>query len=547
MKIKFSTLLFILTFSGFANAQNKITVKNSDISSVKVYTQGAQIVREVKASLEAGSNEVVVSGISAMVVKSSITVSSTSSDVVVMGVQYELNYLQDQKKSPEIKLLEDSLESLTRQQKKIQNLQYIYSEEESLLKANKSVGGTQSGVDKDALVEVADYFRERMIDLKAKQLDAQDAIEDLYKKITRVSAQLGAEQQKVNTPTGSIILSLTTKQKTNARLFLSYYSNGASWTPQYDIRAQDIDKPVELSYKANVVQTTGEDWKNVLLTLSSGNPSIAGSKPVLGPWVLNYYVQQQFKDGEGRLNSMPATMELQSVEIRAARSKSSDRYYVDGQKLKGLDDYVSVDQSQFSVDFEITLPYTVKSDGKQVSVDVKSYQMNAAFSYYVAPKLDKDVFLLARITGWEELSLQAGNANIYFENSYVGNSYIDPRSTNDTLDIGLGRDKKIVVTREKKKDLSSKKFLGGSVEKELIYEFNIRNNKKTAIDLLMEDQFPISSNSDIKVTTGEKDGGELNLETGLIKWRLNIEPSGTVKKRMSFSVKYPKDRVISGL
>lgn len=546
MKIKFSTLLFILTFVGFANAQNKITVKNSDISSVKVYTQGAQIVREVKASLEAGSNEVVVSGISAMVVKSSITVSSTSSDVVVMGVQYELNYLQDQKKLPEIKLLEDSLESLTRQQKKIQNLQYIYSEEESLLKANKSVGGTQSGVDKDALVEVADYFRERMIDLKAKQLDAQDAIEDLYKKITRVSAQLGAEQQKVNTPTGSIILSLTTKQKTNARLFLSYYSNGASWTPQYDIRAQDIDKPVELSYKANVVQTTGEDWKNVLLTLSSGNPSIAGSKPVLGPWVLNYYVQQQFRDGEGRLNSMGAPVELQSVEIRATRSKS-DGYFGDSKKLKGLDDYVSVDQSQFSVDFEITLPYTVKSDGKIVSVDVKTYQMNGAFSYYVAPKLDKDVFLLARITGWEELSLQAGNANIYFENSYVGNSYIDPRSTNDTLDIGLGRDKKIVVTREKKKDLSSKKFLGGSVEKELIYEFNIRNNKKTAIDLLMEDQFPISSNSDIKVTTGEKDGGELNLETGLIKWRLNIEPSGTIKKRMSFSVKYPKDRVISGL
>src|SRR5207237_909520 len=120
------------------------------------------------------------------------------------------------------------------------------------------------------------------------------------------------------------------------------------------------------------------------------------------------------------------------------------------------------DENQLSVDFDIQLPYSIPSDSKAHTVDVQSYNIPASYSYFAVPKLDKDAFLLARVTKWEELNLLPGNANIYFEGAYVGQSFIDPRNAKDTLDFSLGRDKKIVVMREKKKDLNSTKFIGSN-------------------------------------------------------------------------------------
>ncbi|HRH67413.1 MAG TPA: DUF4139 domain-containing protein [Bacteroidia bacterium] len=434
--------------------------------------------------------------------------------------------------------IQDSLDQTSLDIEKNTGLGNVYTQEAALLSANKSVGGANSGVDPDNLKEVADIFRERMIDLTIKLIDIHKEEKRLAEKFKKLNAQLIELKSKDNKPTSNILITLSAKARTNVNFTVSYYVSGASWTPKYDIRATDIQSPVQLFYKADITQNTGEDWKDVKLILSTGNPSLGGNKPVLLPWYLDFYNSgSQWQKPMNLTNQAPAVMELQSVEIRSGKQEETDLQY----------NTVSVEQNQLSTDFEIQIPYSVPSDSKQYTVDIQSHELPASFTYYAAPKIDKDAFLMARITGWENLNLLAGKTNVYFEGSFVGESSVDPRSANDTLDLSLGRDKTIIILREKQKDLNSSKFVGGNIVKELNYEITVRNGKKQPIQITLEDQVPVTRNSDIKINVQEYSSGNYSEDNGKITWKLNIAPAGVEKRKLNFTVKYPKDKVISGL
>jgi uncharacterized protein (TIGR02231 family) len=218
-----------------------------------------------------------------------------------------------------------------------------------------------------------------------------------------------------------------------------------------------------------------------------------------------------------------------------------------GVKANSLADEIQVSENQLSTDFEIAIPYSVPSDGKQYAVDVQNYSLNATYNYYAVPKYDKDAFLTASVTGWQEYNLLPGSANVYFEGSYVGESYIDARTTEDTLHLSLGRDKKIVIKREQLKDFNSNQLIGGNRTKTISFEITVRNTKKDAVQINVEDQVPVSQDKDIEVKMMENSGAEYNAETGKLTWKLNLAPNETVKKKLTFSVKYPKDKVINGM
>jgi len=158
------------------------------------------------------------------------------------------------------------------------------------------------------------------------------------------------------------------------------------------------------------------------------------------------------------------------------------------------------------------------------------------------PKIDREAFLVAHITGWENYNLLSGEISLFFEGTYVGKSYLNVRNTNDTLDLSLGRDKGIVVTRVKLKDFTEQKTIGSNKRETRAWDITVRNTKKQAIDLHLEDQLPVSMNKDIQVETIEYSGGRYTQETGNILWRFRLEPSAEKKLRVAFAIKYPKDQ-----
>ena len=531
-------LLAASTITGL-RADDVKSISNTDVKEVKVYLNGAMVSRTGKTVIDEGTSKIVFENLSSTINAQSISVSGKG-DFTILSVVHQLNYLNSEKKTPEIKLLEDSLESLNYKMSQLQNRKSVLNEEQNMLLANKAVGGANTGVNFTELKNVSEFIRMRLTDIKEKLLAETTNEKKLKEKTDKVQQQLNTLNAKRNIPTSNIEVTVSAKARTNAQFDISYLVNNATWAPFYDVRSKDASSQIQLSYKANVSQNTGEDWDKVKLVLSTGNPALGGNKPELNPWYLNFYTPQVYYRGKTKDGAVLSGAEQKSTTPQVAQEKSE-------MDAKSLAEEIQVSENQLSTDFEIAIPYSVPSDGKQYAVDVQNYSLNATYNYYAVPKYDKDAFLTASITGWQEYNLLPGTANVYFEGSYVGESYIDARTTEDTLHLSLGRDKKIVIKREQLKDFNSNQLIGGNRTKTISFEISVRNTKKDAVQINVEDQVPVSQDKDIEVKMMENSGAEFNAETGKLTWKLNLAPNETVKKKLTFSVKYPKDKVINGL
>jgi uncharacterized protein (TIGR02231 family) len=209
--------------------------------------------------------------------------------------------------------------------------------------------------------------------------------------------------------------------------------------------------------------------------------------------------------------------------------------------------YTQVTQNMMRIEYEIKLKYSIESDNKQHNVIIQTKSVPALYSYSITPKVEPDAFLMARVTDWEDMNLIAGTARVYFDNSYIGETHINPNNTNDTLQLNLGRDKSIVVTRTRVKDKTKDKIFSDNRVWTRTYDIVIRNTKNIPIRLIVEDQMPITKEQDIKIDYLEMANGQLNKDTGIITWDFNLSAKDTKKIRFSYEVKAPKDRTVNNL
>lgn len=202
-------------------------------------------------------------------------------------------------------------------------------------------------------------------------------------------------------------------------------------------------------------------------------------------------------------------------------------------------------ENQTTVEIEVTEPYSIKTNGERTLVDLKAYEIPANYQYKAIPKLDNDAFLIAQISDWNQYSLLEGESNLYFEDGFVGRSILNAASLEDTLSVSMGRDRSIVIQREKVDEFAKKRTIGSNVTESRGYEITVRNNKSQAVNLQIIDQIPVSVNSNITVEVGNTSGGKLNEETGIITWSITIPPGSQEKLTFQYEVKYPKnERVV---
>jgi uncharacterized protein (TIGR02231 family) len=292
-------------------------------------------------------------------------------------------------------------------------------------------------------------------------------------------------------------------------------------------------------YKAQVMQNTGIDWGKVKLTLSSGIPNQNNQVPVLNQWFLKY---KKYYSYDTRVYGKV------SDEIAYGATKLSETVVsVENEKLKVSSVGSTSNQNQLNVSFDIAIPYDIVSNGKQHSVVLNEIKIPAAYRYFSVPKLDKESYLLAEIKDYSQYNLLEGEANIIFEGMYVGKTTIDPNQTSDTLNLSLGKDKRVSIKREKIADKSGTKFLSLSKEQAFTYDIDIRNNKKESIELTVKDQYPLSTDENIKIELLEHSGASVNKETGELSWKIKLSPNETRKYRISYRVKSPKDKIIDNL
>ena len=617
----------------YTTAQTKKNI-DSKIEKVTVFLQGAQVQRSAKTNLTAGKSELVFTNISPSIDKQSIQVKAEA-NVTVLSVIHQQNFLKEQQKQDEIKEVENLKEAQLEKIALQRNIMNVYKQEENMLIKNQQVGGANNGLKAVDLKDAVDFQRNRLTEVYQKQMETDRAIKKLELELIKMNKQLVELNQKAETSTSEIHVTVNTKETTNSNFTITYLVKQSGWFPTYDIRVKDISSPINLQYKANVFQSSGEDWKDVKLFLSTGNPNENGTKPVVSPWYLKYvYAYQPVSNiiqggtytgsTTGRITNekgesvpfatvrvkgtntgtaadangfftikMPSgsnTLNISSIgmettEIIASGSYANVTMKASNQRLEevvvtgygatkdgwsDVGDYSRTkkelsystskvkasdfERSQNSITtiayqptttvYEIKEPYTILNDGKTYMADIDGYEIKAQYEYYAAPKLEADAFLTAKIVDWQELNLLPGEANLFFEGTFLGKSLLDVENAGDTLNLSLGKDKGVAVKRTLLKDYSSKRFIGSNKTDTRQYEIVVRNNKQQAISIVIEDQFPVSTQKEIEVQDKKYEGAKLDDDTQKITWQLTVEPKKENKIGFKYEVKYPKDKTL---
>lgn len=551
------------------------------------------------ANLNSGNSELIIEGISSYVDINSIQVNCPS-QVTILGIEFSNDYLSPENQSPEILILKDSLDKLVEEISKI-NIQITTSSDMiEILRVNRDIKGSQTGVSVAELAKLMEYYKTQSLLLQNNILKFRKQKTELEKRQSSISNQIVEEQKKNTKSSGRLIIQLSSALAGSYEFKINYISQNAFWTPYYDIRAENIKSPLKFIYKAKISQSTGIDWKKVKLFLSTATPKNYGTAPTLQTWFLGYINPvNSINRSLAKANTIPAYKEydaetsstkLESVVIRGQGSISSNSqplYIVNGVPMEksefdkispnsiksteilkdgaatalygsrgsagviiitlkdGLEDYITVSSSELDITYEISIPYDVPTTGKPQIATLKEAVVPASYKYYAVPKLQSDAFLLAEVTDWQSLNLLPGEANIIFEGTYIGKSFIDPFSLTDTLNLTLGVDKRVVIKKEKLTDFSSVKFLGSNKIQTITYELTVKNNKSEPINIILKDQYPVSTNKEIDVNLLQGKDGSVNEETGVITWAIQVAPGKSEKRRISYSVKYPKDKIVN--
>ena len=600
--MKTLNLLFLLCLIVLNVSAQNVETK---IKAVTVYKNGALVERTGKLNLPKGNTTLYLNNLSEELDPNTLRIGIENKGVKILSVKHEIVVVDNenvQKKNTEadkrIAVIKDSLSYL-----KAQTL--ILADEEDLIRQNRNIGGQQNGVSTAELKAMTDFYKHELSEIAVKKIAVNKKIQKYKDEILKLLQEKQSRQKNA---------------LSNVPVTMSYIIFSASWEPFYEIRVDKTDKPLDMVYGAHIKQSSTEDWNEVKLTVSTGDPSIGNAAPEFYSMYLppvkrpnstkkwtppssnlvygtvtdeNYeplpgvtVVETGTKtgtitdiDGKFQLNmqdtrndltfsfigfktkvekageNMQIVLEEDVSELEeivvvgygtARKSSFEDSFvadykpkeikYEEPEKLVPLELF----ESQTATEFKIDVPYTIPSDGKVYDVSMLTYHIDADYRFSCLPRYSPDVFLLADLKNFSQYPILKGNAYVYFDNVYQGECEIAPDFAADTFSISVGRDKDIAVNRQAVKEFTSKKFIGSNVKVVKCFEITVKNNKKTSVDVVITDQYPLPKYSDIKVELTDKGGAETDAEKGKLTWKLNLAAGEKKVLRFSYEVKYPK-------
>lgn len=554
------TLVCALAVSTFLFANEKDLIK-STLNEVTVFSQGAQMHHKASYTIKNGITEISIEGISSYIDPKSIQVKATG-NVVIVDSKYTLFYPQPEtnenqgipaKILKDIALLNDSLEAIAFDLQEIQDEIAIYKAAQNIISMNGAIRGTGKVNDSlNILKQTVEYYTNKMNEINKKLIALEKKKKEKQKLQQRMQNRYNDLQKYQNenfdankyAPIPRLVVTLSATESTSGKINFSYLISQAGWTPLYDIRSDSQTGKISLTYKAQVFQNSGIDWDNVKLNISTNNPYANKTKPELNPWYIDYYVYRH-------------KAELEEISIRGGRNipqaAFNQGYFLDEAKDKNLDEKPALGADQFTTvvhqliaaEFKIDLPYSIKSNNEKNLVLIKTSELNTTFKYFTVPKVDPGVYLVAQMTKLDELQLVPASANIFFDGSYIGETYLDPTTLDDTLNLSLGKDPNIVIKRTLLKQKSKDRIVQDKRERTFSYQIEIQNNKSSVIELIVQDQVPMTTNHDINIELLEKAGAREVPGNGTLEWEYKMKPGENKKIEFSYKVKHPKDQQIN--
>ena len=486
----------------------------------------AQVIRTAEVELPQGSTELVLTQLSPNIRSKSVRVSLGTNNASIQEVSYRNNYLYTDSLNKQKRVLNKQLDSIRQAEKWANYEKEVIKGEEAILNANQRVYSNEEGVSVEALQQLSVYYRNRLTELRQEQMEIDRRLAGLKKKKQALQNQINSlfpNNQKVN---GEVVVRIQAQQAVQTDIRLSYLVNNAGWSPAYDIRAVSKTDPLEVTFRASVHQNTGQDWEGVKLSLSNADPVKDNTQPKQKP----LYARKLLGSYDTVANVSPETYE-ETYRI----------VYNEPEPEKWSD----TENKLTSTLFNIAKIDNIPSNGKNQTITIWEKQIPAKLQYFCIPREKPFVYLIAEIVDYGQYNLEAGKANVFNENTFIGTVNLASEGVTDTLQISLGIDQSIAVERVGR-DFSEKKWLGADRKETYEFDISLRNNKSEIVDVILLDQIPISTDKDIEVDLLKKEGAQVNDRTGSLRWIVKCKPNQAEHRSFTYSVKYPKETNVSG-
>lgn len=531
---------------------------DSRIAGVTVYQDRAVVTRTATVQLGEGTTELVFANLPQALNEQSLQVTGRgTAQATILDVSAKHTYV-DYTPDARVKELEDQLKGLGKQMRGIEDRQNLLNLQSSSLDRieNTLFAPPTKEAPRPALNELTtslNYLVEQRGKIVAERSELEEQRTELQNKIDTVHKQLNELRGTGGRGFKTVTVRVSAPQAGNLEVALAYTVPGASWIPSYDARVLSGDRAVQLNYFGIVRQSTGEDWQDVAVTLSTARPSLGGAAPTLPVWIVDVFNPLALREQKAReeslrrasldLRAAPAAVNLQSLTSNSA-AESDDARVVDA-GFAGA----TVEAGTTSASFKITGTSTIPSDNSPQKVPITAATLPAAPEYLTVPKRQPAAFLTAKVANGSEFPLLAGAMNVFLDGTFVATSSLRTVMPGEKFDLALGVDDGIAVKHRRVQKFTEDTGLTNS-GKRITYEhlITVQNNKRTAERVIVADQVPLSRNEKIVVKVLTPDAREMKpTSEGTLKWTLDLKPGEKREITVKLTVEYPNEVNVAGL
>jgi uncharacterized protein (TIGR02231 family) len=562
-RVVFITLAVLMASGALAL---QVIEQKASITQAVVYNDRVELTRTFRSSYQPGEYQVKLLDLPAGLDDNSVRASGQGSAAVkISGVKIESVYL-DTTTNIKYKLLEDSLDQLKEQMRAYDDRASLLQKESDYLEKIKaastsvSAGRDQESAKSPTVNEwmgLYNFYDARYEAINKEARGIEKSRKTLQTRIEAMQSRLNKIAGTANLTKKTVAVNFRVNEAGTLSLNLSYLMMGASWHPQYDIRVSPENKKVEFTYYGVIYQNTGEDWKDVKVTLSTAQPSVSGSLPALSPWYVDVY-QPYYQKGAA---SKRAKQNLEyGKQMAQAPMAAQEQMVVTGgfnadygEAMSGVALVSTSDVSFSGTSYVFTTPgdNNIPSDGEPHKIPIAFETLDAEFEYSAAPRLKPYAYLKGKVKNTTEYPFIAGDISVFFGNNFVGTSSINSVIPSEKFDVSLGIDEGLKITRQKVKELTEGT---AKIKRIYVYKITVKNLKSTKETVTVNEQYPVSKTDKIKVKLVSPKFDEEKVEygahekaNGMIEWKFQIEPQGKKELDLEYMIEYSSDTSIQGL
>jgi uncharacterized protein (TIGR02231 family) len=528
---------------------------NSAISAVTVYTDRAVVTRTATVELAGGMAELVFANLPQALNERSLQVSGRgTAQALILDVSAKQTYV-DFTPNTRVKELEDQLKGLQKQGRGLDDRSSVLQAQSTMLDRMEAAlfAPPTKDVPRPDLNQFTNsltYLSEQKTKIIAERATLDEQREDLQAKLTAVQNQLNELRGAGGRGYKTVTVRVSAAQAGNLEVALSYTVPGASWSPSYDARVLSGERAVALGYFGIVRQNTGEEWKDVALTLSTARPGLGGAAPVLTAWNLDVFNPIALRGQVDELRRREYAAKSLAAPAPAAILGGAMNAVAEAGELKDAElAQATIEAGATSASFKIGVASSVPSDNSPQKVPITGARLNASLEYNTVPKRLATAYLSAKVVNTSEFPLLAGAMNVFLDGTFVATSSLRTVMAGEKFDLALGADEGISVKHKRVQKFTEDTGLTNS-GKRITYEYliTIQNNKRTAEHIVVTDQVPLSRNEKIVVKLLSPDAREVKpTDEGALKWTLDLKPAEKRELTVKFTVEYANDVNVAGL